>query len=285
MDDQKTPFQGEPSAKGKFIILLTNDDGIRSPGLWAAAQALEPLGVVTVVAPRLQCTAAGRSNPANSEGRIYEETNAVRGRNWIAYAVDGTPAQAVQHGILELMPRLPDLVVSGINYGENVGSSVTSSGTIGAALEGACFGIPSLAVSLQTDVRDHRSHSAEIDFAAAAYFTRHFAQLLLQVKCPPDVDILKVDVPEDAAPQTAWQVTRLSRQRYYVPQKPGRDHLNDKASIDFERLSERHLFEPDSDVCALLDHIVAVTPLSLDMTSRVGLSEFAELLRQDVKVS
>lgn len=266
--------------ENRRLILLTNDDGIRSPGLWAAAHALEPLGFVTVAAPRQQSTGAGRSMPSQSEGSIHAETVVVNGHSWTVYGVEGTPAQAVQHAILELMPRRPDLVVSGINYGENVGSGVTISGTVGAALEGASFGIPGLAVSLETESQYHLSHSTEIDFTAATHFTQYFAQLLLTRPRPPDVDVLKVEVPDDATPDTPWQVTRLSRARYYLPVKPERAALTDKVKVGYRREYELGSLEPDSDVRALMDRVVSVTPLSLDMTSRVSLSELDRLLRQ-----
>ena len=264
----------------KKQILLTNDDGIRSPGLWAAAAALAPLGYVTVVAPLNQWSGAGRSMPYDSEGRIYEERVTVGGQTWQVHAVSGTPAQAVQHGLVELMPAYPDLIVAGINYGENVGSGVTISGTVGAALEGASFGVPGLAVSLQTDSQYHLSHSTEIDFTAAAYFTHKFARLLLGLPPTSDVDVLKVEVPEGATPATAWRVTRLSRTRYYLPQKPERRNLNDLGKIPYLRQVEPDRLEPDSDVRALVDGVVSVTPLSLDLTSRVELPTIQQLFRQ-----
>jgi 5'-nucleotidase len=270
-----------PDQPEKKQILLTNDDGIRSPGLWAAAAALAPLGFVTVAAPREQSSGAGRSMPGRSEGRIYIEEVMVAGQNWKAYAVDGTPAQAVQHSLVELMPRYPDLIVAGINYGENVGSGVTISGTIGATLEGASFGIPGLAVSLQTDPRFHLSHSTDIDFAAAAHFTQVFARLLLSKGRLADVDVLKVEVPEGATPATAWRVTRLSRTRYYLPQKPVRANLGDKTNIAYRRQVEPDRLEPDSDVRALVDGVVSVTPLSLDITSRVDLPSITALFEQN----
>jgi 5'-nucleotidase len=267
----------------KKQILLTNDDGIRSPGLWAAAEALAPLGYVTVAAPRLQWSGAGRSMPYTSEGRIFEETVTVNGRSWKVYAIDGTPAQAVQHGLVELLPRHPDLIVAGINYGENVGSGVTISGTVGATLEGASFGLPGLAVSLQTDSSYHLSHSTEVDFSAAAFFTHKFARLLLSLERLTDVDVLKVEVPEGATPATPWRVTRLSRTRYYLPQKPARANLSDKGVIGYLRQIEPELVEPDSDVRALIDGVVSVTPLSLDITSRVDLPTMTELFGRAIE--
>lgn len=262
------------------LILLTNDDGIQSPGLRAAAEALAALGWVTVVAPREQWSGAGRSLPSTTGGVIHARKQEIGGDHWEVFAVDGTPAQAVQHGLLELVPRRPDLVVSGINYGENVGSGITISGTVGAAMEAASMGIPSLAVSLETPKEYHLSHSDEIDFSAAAHFTRFFASLLLTMPCPPDVDLLKVDIPADATPQTAWRLTRLSRQRYFLPVKPQRDSFADRARVDYSRFIEPGL-EPNSDVAALAnERIVSATPLSLDLTSRIDLAGWERELRK-----
>ncbi len=201
-------------------ILLTNDDGIDSPGLWAAAAALSALGFVHVVAPRLQSSGAGRSLPNSSDGLITRQLLTVNGREWPVYAVGGSPAQAVLHALIEILAEPPDLVVSGINYGENIGNGVTISGTVGAALEASSMGIPGLAVSLETDVAHHLSYSDVIDFSAAAHFTALFAHQILEVNLPEDVDILKVEVPADATPQTPWQVKRVSKARYYVPLAP-----------------------------------------------------------------
>jgi 5'-nucleotidase len=151
---------------------------------------------------------------------------------------------------------------------------------VGAALEAASFGIPSLAVSLETAPEYHRSHSNAVDFSAAAHFTQKFARLLLSLPRPPDVDVLKVEIPDGAAPQTPWRVTRLSRARYFLPTKPDRQSLGDRGRIGYRRLIEPELVEPDSDVRALLDGVVSVTPLSLDMTSRVDLSALARRLGQ-----
>jgi 5'-nucleotidase len=264
----------------KPLILLTNDDGIRSPGLWAAAEALSEVGFVTVVAPREQSSGQGRSMPTTSDGVICEEELEVRGKIWKVYAVSGSPAQAVQHGIFEITARKPDIVVSGINYGENVGTGVTISGTVGAALEGAALGVPSLAISLETDMSYHLSYSSEVDFSTAAHFAAVFARLLLRGERIADVDVLKVEVPCDAKPDTPWMITRLSKAKYYIPVKPDRTRLDEPASVSYTVAQNAEEFEPDSDTYALrVLRRVAVTPLSIDLTSRVDLEEFERGLR------
>ncbi|HEY43385.1 MAG TPA: 5'/3'-nucleotidase SurE [Anaerolineae bacterium] len=268
--------------KERPLILLTNDDGIQSPGLWAAAEALSPLGYVTVAAPREQCSGCGRSMPPDSEGSLREETVSVRGKEWKVYAVGGSPAQAVLHAILELMPRRPDLVVAGINYGENLTTSVTISGTVGAALQGAASGAPAMAISLEMPVEFFETHSTEIDFSVAAHFTTLFARKLIKKEHFNDVDMLKVDVPCDATPQTPWRVTRLSRHPYYIPVVPRRVQLEDAAPIDYEIVLNEETVELDSDVYALrVERQVSVSPLSLDLTSRVDLVELEQRLRAE----
>jgi 5'-nucleotidase len=267
--------------KKKPQILLTNDDGIRSPGLWAAASALSEIGYVHVAAPRDQSSGAGRSLPSTSDGTIRLEEVCVNGKNWTVHAVGGTPAQAVLHAVMEILPSKPDLVVSGINYGENVGSGVTVSGTVGAALEASGFGIPALAVSLETDQANHLSYSSEVDFRTAAYFTAYFGRLLLRSRMPPDVHVLKVEVPSDATPDTPWQVTRLSMVSYYDPVPAQRASWDEPGPMGYRAADNWHTAEPDSDVHALrVRRWVAVTPLSVDMTSRVSMGVLDQLLRK-----
>lgn len=262
-------------------ILLTNDDGIQSPALWAAAEALSTLGFVTVAAPREQASATGRSLPASSDGRIHTNTLPIGSQKWTVYAVGGTPAQVVLHTVLEIMPDPPDLVVSGINYGENIGHSVTVSGTVGAALEAAALGIPAMAISREVEnLEDTMTLSADLDFSAAAHFTRLFAGMLLQQRMPADVDVIKIEVPYDANLETEWQITRLARHRYYVPIIPSRKSWDEKWYISARPGVSTASLEPGSDAHALLaERKVAVTPLSLDMTSRVDLNELAGLLK------
>jgi 5'-nucleotidase len=266
----------------KCQILLTNDDGIHSPGLWAAAESLSDLGYVTVAAPREQSSGMGRSLPMTSDGVIRPEVLRVCGKDWTVYAVGGTPAQAVLHGILEIMPQKPDLVVSGINYGENVASGITISGTVGAAMEAASQGIPALAASLETGREHHLSYSKSIDFSAAAYFTAFFARRLLEKQFPPEVDLLKVDVPSDATRETPWQVTRLAHQRYFIPVKPTRKSWEERGVVDYKEGAILDDGPHDSDVYVLrVKREVSLTPLSLDFTARVDLEGLDRLLRSD----
>jgi 5'-nucleotidase len=267
--------------KNKPHILLTNDDGIRSPGLWAAASELSKIGYVTVAAPREQSSGMGRSLPSTSDGIIRKEQVQVNGQEWDVYAVGGSPAQAVLHGVLEIIPHKPDLVVSGINYGENVGMGITISGTVGAAMEAAAMGFPALAISLETETQYHLTHSEDIDFSTAGYFTAYFARMLLEKKFPQEVDLIKVEVPTHATPKTEWQLSRLSPSRYYDPMPAKRDSWEQPGPISYQQSGRIEREAEDTDVYILREKkMVAVTPLNLDMTARVKFSDFDKLLRE-----
>lgn len=263
-------------------ILLTNDDGILSPGLWAAAESLSALGFVNVVAPRDQFSGAGRSLPSTSDGIITPQQVTVHGKDWTVYSVGGTPAQAVLHAVYEIMPERPSLVVAGINYGENLSVGITASGTVGAALEGAGMGIPSLAISLETKVEQHYSYSTEVDFSGAAYFTALFGRMLLERRMPTDVDLFKVDVPSDATSETAWKLTRLSRRIYFESVPAKRTSWDQRGPMGYRLTEGFHLDSPDTDVYAMrVLRVVSVTPMSLDLTSRVKFGNLDRLLRKD----
>ncbi len=216
----------------------------------------------------------------SSDGIIRPEVLRVRGKDWTVYAVGGTPAQAVLHGILDIMPKRPDLVVSGINYGENVATGVTISGTVGAAMEAASQGIPALATSLETDQKHHLTYSTEIDFSSAAVLTVFFARKLLEKSFPPDVDCLKIDIPCDATPETGWEITRLAHQRYFIPVAAKRKSWDERGPVNYKEGAILENQPEDSDVYVLrVKRKVSVTPLSLDFTSRVDFGELDRLLR------
>ncbi|HAV77046.1 MAG TPA: 5'/3'-nucleotidase SurE [Anaerolineae bacterium] len=274
-------FKVRLGTMSKPQILLTNDDGIRSPGLWAAAASLSNLGYVTVTAPREQSSGAGRSLPNTSDGIIREERLEIKGQEWSVFAVGGSPAQSVLHGVYEVLKRKPDLVVSGINYGENVASGVTISGTVGAALEAASLGIPAMAVSLEADPKYHLSYSDDVNFLAAADFTARIASLLLKKEFPADVNMLKVDVPSNATLETPWQLTRVSSQRYYEPIAPIRKSWDVPGVMGYREAGILNNEAENTDVYALrVKRVVSVSPLSLDLTSRVDFDELNKLMRE-----
>lgn len=269
------------------LILVTNDDGITSPGLYAAVRAVADLGEVVVVAPRRQFSNAGRCHPPSAWWRerssVERITLPADCPAMLAYTVDGSPAQAVAYAWIHLLKRLPDLVISGINYGENLGSGTTVSGTVGAAIEAACVSIPALAVSLQTHPDFYYNPSEQVDFRTAAHFTRLFAQAVLAGTLPADVDILKIDVPADATPETPWQVTRVSRQPYYVPAIPRESAAHDLSTSDYRIEIDMETLEPDSDIYALaVARVVSVCPLSIDLSSRVDRQQLRQLLAERI---
>jgi 5'-nucleotidase len=262
------------------LILITNDDGISSPGLRAAAAALEEMGELLVVAPAQQRSGAGRSMPPSSEGRILRQKIALNGRQIEGYGVEGSPAQVVEHGIVEIATRRPDLIVSGINYGENIGSGITVSGTVGAAMEGADFGIPAIAFSLQTAPEHYLNPSDAVDMSVAIHFLKLFARQTLDTGLPPGVDLLKIDIPQSATPQTPWRWTRVSRQRYFYPVKPHRRRPTDPGPMGFEIRIDMDALEADSDIRAIaVDGVVSITPLTLDMTARVESGRLNEWMK------
>jgi len=262
------------------LILVTSDDGIESPGLRAAVKSALHLGDVLISAPGEQQTSAGRSQPPSFDGAIHEVDYVIDGQRVPAYAMYGSPAQAVQYALIEIVPRRPALCISGINFGENVGSGITVSGTVGAALEAADHGIPALAVSLETDKAYHYTYSDDVDFSGAAHFARLFGERMLSERMPPDVDLLKVDVPSDATASTPWRITRVSRQPYYRALASNRHSFAEKRQLDYEMMFDRATLEPDSDIHALrIDRVVSVSPISLDMTARVALEQLEILFK------
>ena len=266
------------------LILVTNDDGINSRALWAVVEAVSPLGEVLVVAPGRQWSGGGRSKPQGVTGQITAVQGPIRDVTVTAYAVDGSPAQAVAHAVLEIAPRPISLAVSGANLGPNLGLEVTVSGTVGAALEAAAHGIPSLAVSMDMDASAYLSEGDLLgNYDAAKVYTHRFAQRLLSAGRTHDVDVLNINVPRDATADTPWRLTSLSRCRYYEPLPP--DRSTGRLRPRYQVVSNVARLEWDSDIRAMLvDRVVSVTPLSLDLTSRVDRSQMTGLLNSPLSV-
>ncbi|MDC7228451.1 MAG: 5'/3'-nucleotidase SurE [Spirochaetales bacterium] len=262
------------------LILLTNDDGILSPGLISAAEELRKLGELWVAAPAVQHTSAGRSHPLGSTGII--RTAEGIGRDVKAFSVEASPAQCVNYAVLELLPRLPDLIVSGINSGVNVGVDITRSGTIGAALEAANYGIRSLAVSLEIHMDEVFAAVPKADFCPAARITAEFAKKLLSMESGQDVDIIKVEVPDSADEKTPWETARLSRTPFYHLDKPERKTPGGPGQLSWRMEKDYRVFDDGTDAhTVFVKRHVAVTPISLDMTSRIRLENVKKLLRKN----
>lgn len=251
----------------KPLIVLTNDDGIQSPGLRAAVRAVFDLGEVLVVAPREQQSSAGRA--FYGRGRARAVTYSVNRKHVGAFAVPASPAATVRHAVLLLAERKPSLLISGINYGENVGNGVTISGTVGAAIEAANLGVPAMAVSLQTAAEYHLTHSTAVDFSVAAHFTRQFARRVLARGLPSDIDVLNINVPQGARRSTEWRWTRVSRSSYYRSRIE--ETRRGKRFTGYESNLDRDSLERDSDIFAVaFDRVVSVSPMTFDLTARVG---------------
>ena len=170
-----------------MLILLTNDDGIYAPGLAAMQRELSRLGEVCVVAPATEQSGVGHSITYLTPLILKEVF--VDDQHW-GWAVEGSPADCVKIGVAEFCPRRPDLVVSGINGGLNVGINVLYSGTVAAAIEGAFFGITSMAVSLQFD--------ENAQFEKAARLARTIIEQVLEKK-GPEPQLFNMNIPTAAA--------------------------------------------------------------------------------------
>ncbi|MDX2138075.1 MAG: 5'/3'-nucleotidase SurE [Chloroflexota bacterium] len=252
------------------LILITNDDGVYSPGLRAMAEAAALYGDLLIAAPLEQQTSMGRAKPRRPDGGIIQSiTLDINGAAQAAYAVVGSPAWSVAHAVLELAPRKPDLCLSGINYGENIGFSLHASGTIGAALEAAGFDIPALAFSVETPLEiTHLRDYAPWDWNAAKHFVRLFTQQTLADGLPEGVALLNINVPSDATEATPIKYTVQSRQMFYhFTEQPKRD-LSQPYLLGEAKGVNPATLEPDSDVQALIyDRCVSVTPMSGMMTA------------------
>src|SRR5512142_546257 len=167
------------------LILVTNDDGVRSEGIRALADALKPLGEVTIVAPQLEASAIGHALTLRRPLRLEKLGERI-------YMVDGTPTDCVNIAVTKVLNAKPDLVLSGINKGYNLGDDVTYSGTVSGALEGALLGIPSIAVSLQ------RTEDRIFDFTQATRAAARAAASVLDQGLPART-LLNINVPRARA--------------------------------------------------------------------------------------
>jgi 5'-nucleotidase len=250
-----------------MLILLTNDDGITAPGIVAMYRELIKLGEVIVVAPETAQSATGHGITISAP-LLTSKVTIENGFTGIA--VDGRPADCVKLAFAQLLPRQPDLVVSGINAGANVGINVIYSGTVAAAIEAAFLGAPSIATSLF--LRNH----VPVDFARAAAISRESIELILK-KGLARGQVASINVPalqadeEPAGVRVVRQCTRPWVDTYERRQDPrGRDYFWNSSVYS---LGET---EADTDVAALRDKFVTITPLQFDLTEHALLRKWQE---------
>ncbi len=248
-------------------ILLTNDDGIYAPGLRALRPELMKLGEVAVVAPATEQSAVGHSVTLTAPLIVQEVLDEHKGR--LGWAVEGRPADCVKLALRELLAEPPDLIVSGLNAGSNAGINVLYSGTVAAAIEGAFFKCTSIACSLDY------TRARPLDFVRAAAFARQVIEQIVARRPAPGT-LFNVNIPDldkgpvrgiRTVPQNVVPFVEGSYDRRVDPR--GRVYF--WSSPDFT-CPDPH---PDSDVTALTDGYITVTPLQFDLTQRVLLREMA----------
>ncbi|HVY77139.1 MAG TPA: 5'/3'-nucleotidase SurE [Solirubrobacterales bacterium] len=247
-------------------VLLTNDDGIAAPGLQAARRALREIdGVeVDVIAPDSNRSATARSITTRSPLSVEE---VEFGDGDVGYATDGTPVDCVRFAELGLVGHRPDLIVSGINHGANLGDDITYSGTVAAAFEGIVLGIPALAVSQQSSGGGMGYVSGRFEFGPAAAFAAQLVRRLLKEPMP-EATLINVNCP--AGTPQGVEVTRLGKRIY-----------NDELKLVGETGGRRHYeiygWQPSyeqgdgTDLNAVDGGRISVTPIHFDLTDAGGL--------------
>ena len=238
-------------------ILLTNDDGYQAEGLRALAEELADFATVSIVAPSREQSGAAQSLTL----RQPIVCNQIAEREW---AIDGTPADCVIVALHKLLPEKPDLVISGINHGANLGENAYYSGTVGAAREGALHHIPSVAVSLC-------SKKENVKFENSARVARAAAELILKEGLPDQV-LLNINVPE---PWTGGvKFTRQSKKITRNQLSEGQDPRGRRYFWLFEQRIDKDV-EPDTDYAAIFAGAVSITPLHLDPTHAESLNHLS----------
>lgn len=243
------------------LILVTNDDGVQSEGIHVLAEAMKPLGDVVVVGPLQEASAIGHALTLRRPLRIETIRDGV-------YAVDGTPTDCVNLGCEIILKRLPDLVVSGINKGWNLGDDITYSGTVSGALEGALLGAPGIAVSLR--------RTPSYDFGPAAAVAATVAQMVLSKGIPPR-SFLNINVPTGIP--KGLRVTTQAKRNHVTQINSRTDPRGNAYYWIEEALDEYYPDSGRSDYEAVMEGYASVTPLQPDMTAY----DMLERLVRDLK--
>ncbi|MDA0835730.1 MAG: 5'/3'-nucleotidase SurE [Planctomycetota bacterium] len=243
-------------------ILVTNDDGIHAPGLHALAEAMKRLGDVQVIAPASEQSGVGLGITYLHPLLVQEQK--ISGEHF-GWAVAGTPADCVKLGILEFCAERPTLVVSGINPGPNVGINVLYSGTVAAAIEGAFFGVTSIAVS--------RSDDPSVDYTETAERAVSIVEQILETN-PPQGSLWNVNFPPLATtPPRGTKVVTMGVRRHVQVVESRLDPRGRKYYWTGLDPLVNHEMEPGTDVKELSDGYITVTPLRFDLTHHELISD------------
>ena len=237
-------------------ILVTNDDGVDSPGLRALAERLAEVGEVTVVAPAREMSGIGHALTLSEPLRYQELKERV-------YSVEGTPTDCVNLAVGNLLGRRPDLVVSGINRGANLGDDVTYSGTVAGAMEGTMLGITSFAISLAS--------KASVDYKTAAEFAVQLARIVAAKQLPRHT-FLNVNVP--AGKVEGVRITSQGKRDYRANVE---QRVDPRSRVYFWIKQGFSRWERNgvSDITAVRENLISVTPLHIDFTNYQALDELA----------
>jgi 5'-nucleotidase len=254
-----------------FHVLISNDDGIDAPGIFALVLEMKKIASVTVVAPDRQQSAVGHAITMNYPLRALPFR---KNGEFFGYAVDGTPADAVKLGVRFLLKEKPDLLMSGINHGSNTAINILYSGTVSAATEGTVLGIPSIAVSLTT-------HD-QADFSYAAKFAARLAGRVVENGLPQGT-LLNVNVP--AVPEEKISGVRVTRQgnsswedTFDVRRDPaGREYFWLTGSMAIRDT------DPETDQIAVRENFISVTPIHYELTDRAQFERMKQWSLGDLK--
>lgn len=246
-------------------ILLTNDDGIRAPGIRALWEALQDEAEIVVAAPAQQQSATGHSITVYQP--IWVNEHHFDNPRVTGWRIGGTPADSVKIALDTLMPKQPDLIISGINHGPNLATDVLYSGTVSAAVEGAMHGIPSIAISLATD--------GEPDFSPAAAFCRNLVQQIIERKLP-SFNLLNINVPPvPASDIQGIAITKLGHIEYENAFEKRVDPRGRTYYWMAGTVMETH--NPnDTDVAAIQANRISLTPIHFDLTDYTLLNNLQE---------
>jgi len=250
-------------------ILVTNDDGINAPGLLALAQAVRPLGRVTVLAPDRNWSASGHVKTLHRPLRVKETLLAD---NTIGYASDGAPSDCVALALLGLFPEKIDVVLSGINPNANIGHDVTYSGTVTAAMEAAISGVPGLAFSLDSP----ENHLGSLDYGPAAQVALMITRMTIEKHLPPTT-LLNVNIPYLQVDEIKGITITRQGLRIYRDQLVRRLDPRNRPYYWIGGDSPTGVAEDGTDYGAIAAGFVSITPLELDLTDYQTLTKLNDL--------